>query len=193
MHIIDITREMLSSPVYPGCNAAEIKQVSSMSKGDIYNLSVLCSDVHCGTHADAPLHFLPDGLDIASMPLLHYIGECYVINVESGLIEADYLIGKIPQGSKRILLKTNGRAYLSDECAYAIVKNGIITIGIDNLSVADFNNEYSIHTILLNANVAILESLNLAEVEAGKYFLSAAPLKIKGSDGSFIRAVLIKF
>ncbi|NMC57751.1 MAG: hypothetical protein GYA50_11075, partial [Eubacteriaceae bacterium] len=58
---------------------------------------------------------------------------------------------------------------------------------------AHCDNEYNIHTILLGKKIAILESLDLSNVASGKYFLSAAPLKIEGSDGAFVRAVLIKF
>jgi arylformamidase len=39
----------------------------------------------------------------------------------------------------------------------------------------------------------ILEGLELDNVKAGEYFLSAAPIKIKGADGSPVRAVLVEF
>ena len=193
MQIIDITKEMLSSPVYPGSDKAEIKKIKSVSEGDLYNLSHFSSDVHFSTHADAPLHFFSYGCDIASMPLEHYIGDCFVIEVDEELLSEDYLLPKIAPGAKRILLKTNGESYLSDECARALVNIGIITIGTDALSVASNDNEYNIHTILLSKKIAILESLDLTNAASGKYFLSAAPLKIKGSDGAFVRAVLIVF
>jgi arylformamidase len=133
MHIIDITKEMLSSPVYPGSNAAKLEQIKSTSKGDMYNLSHFSSDVHCSTHADAPLHFFSNSCDIASMPLKHYIGDCYVIDVDEGLITDEYLMHRLPHDAKRILLKTNGKSYLSDNCAKALAYMGIITIGTDAL------------------------------------------------------------
>jgi arylformamidase len=46
------------------------------------------------------------------------------------------------------------------------------------------------HNALLRNGIAILEWLNLAGVEDGLYELSALPLKIKGGDGSPVRAVL---
>ena len=193
MHIIDITREMLSSPVYKGSNTPKLEQIKSISDGDMYNLSNFTSDVHCSTHADAPLHFFSGSCDIASMPLEHYIGDCYVIDVNQGLITDDYMIPKLPFDAKRILLKTNGKSYLSDNCAKALADSGIITIGTDALSVASYDNEYNIHTILLGKKIAIIESLDLSNTLEGKFFLSAAPLKIQGSDGAFMRAVLIKF
>ncbi|NMC56364.1 MAG: cyclase family protein, partial [Eubacteriaceae bacterium] len=162
MYIIDITREMLSSLVYPGSNTPKLEQIKSISDGDMYNLSCFTSDVHCSTHADAPLHFFSGSCDIASMPLEHYIGDCYVIDVKKGMLMDDYLMPKIPSDAKRILLKTNGKSYLSDACAKAIADRGIITIGTDALSVASYDNEYNIHTILLGQEIAIIESLDLS-------------------------------
>ena len=49
-----------------------------------------------------------------------------------------------------------------------------------------------VHLILLGAEVVLLEGIVLKEVEEGKYFLSAAPLNLGGSDGSPCRAVLIR-
>ena len=46
------------------------------------------------------------------------------------------------------------------------------------------------HKALLRNGIAILEWLNLVDVADGVYELSALPLKIKGGDGSPVRAVL---
>lgn len=193
MNIIDITKEFLSSPKYPGSCNAELKAISSISHKDNYNLSTLTANVHYGTHADAPFHFFEDGCDIASMLLTHYIGNCYVIEVNEDLLSPEYLMPKIPADATRILLKGNAKATLSEDCARAIAASNIITIGTDYWSVAALDNECIIHKILLKEKIAIIESLELTNVPEGKYFLSAAPLKIKGSDGAYVRAVLIEF
>ena len=49
-----------------------------------------------------------------------------------------------------------------------------------------------VHKILLEAGVVLLEGIVLADVEEGKYFLSAAPLNIAGCEGAPCRAYLIK-
>jgi arylformamidase len=193
MNIFDITKEFLSSPKYPDSYIADLKTVASISNGDSYNLSILTSSVHHGTHADATLHFFEDGCDIASMPLEHYIGDCYVIKVCAGILSADYLMEKIPSDAKRILLKGDGKATLSEDCAKALAATDVITIGTDYWSVATLDNEYAIHRVLLKEKIAIIEALDLTNISEGTYFLSAAPLKIAGSDGAYVRAVLIKF
>ena len=48
----------------------------------------------------------------------------------------------------------------------------------------------TIHRLLDRASVLILENLDLRGVAPGVYELIALPLKIKGADGSPVRAVL---
>ncbi len=49
-----------------------------------------------------------------------------------------------------------------------------------------------VHLELLHKEMVILEGVRLEEVPQGDYFLSAAPIKLGGSDGAPCRAVLIK-
>ena len=51
--------------------------------------------------------------------------------------------------------------------------------------------QISIHRILLEAEVVILEGILLDEVTPGYYFLAAQPLKMEGLDGSPVRPVLL--
>jgi arylformamidase len=46
------------------------------------------------------------------------------------------------------------------------------------------------HHALAAARVAIVESLDLSEVEAGIYHFAALPLKIAGGDAGPVRAIL---
>ncbi|MBQ7086691.1 MAG: cyclase, partial [Clostridia bacterium] len=58
--------------------------------------------------------------------------------------------------------------------------------------VGDENAPMAVHKILLSQNIVLLEGVVLDEAKEGKYFLSAAPLNIKGFDGSPCRAYLIE-
>jgi arylformamidase len=40
-------------------------------------------------------------------------------------------------------------------------------------------------------NIALLENLDLSNVEPGKYFLVAAPVKISGAEAAPVRAMLV--
>ena len=48
-----------------------------------------------------------------------------------------------------------------------------------------------VHLILLGKEVALLEGIVLTGVPEGRYFLSAAPLNLGGTEGAPCRAYLI--
>ncbi|MBR4879284.1 MAG: cyclase, partial [Clostridia bacterium] len=65
-------------------------------------------------------------------------------------------------------------------------------IGNEGVSVGPENAPMAVHKILLSQGITLLEGILLDGVSEGKYFLSAAPLNLKGSDGSPCRAYLIE-
>ena len=191
MKYYDITRELLSSPVYPGDREPELETVFDMHEGADFNLRSLSCSLHAGTHCDAFLHFCRNGRDIASMPLEHFFGPCLVLSVqEGGLITEEDLRDRLPEGTMRLLLKSGGTSFLAPSGAAFLLHRGILTLGTDASSVAPPDNEAGIHVPLLSGGVALIESLWLEEVPDGEYFLSAAPLKIRGAEGAPCRAVL---
>ncbi|HPF84774.1 MAG TPA: cyclase family protein [Aminivibrio sp.] len=191
MKYYDITRELLSSPVYPGDREPELETVFDMQRGADFNLRSLSCSLHAGTHCDAFLHFCRDGSDIASIPLEHFIGPCLVLSVpENRLVTEDDLRNRLPEGTTRLLLKSGGTSFLALSGAAFLLRRGIFTLGTDASSVAPPDNEAGIHIPLLTGGVALIESLWLEEVPDGNYFLSAAPLKIRGAEGAPCRAVL---
>lgn len=61
MTIYDISQEVFSCRVFPGDPAPERRVLSSMEKGDLYNLTAFNMCAHNGTHVDAPFHFSMTG------------------------------------------------------------------------------------------------------------------------------------
>ena len=73
------------------------------------------------------------------------------------------------------------------------VADKLVLLGTSGLSFGESAGEQEeVHKILLGAGVVLLEGLELGGVEYGEYFLVALPLRLKGSDGSPVRAVLIR-
>ena len=68
-----------------------------------------------------------------------------------------------------------------------IIKKGIRFLGVEGQSVGT----REVHIMLLDAEVVILEGARLKNVPKGKYFLSAVPIKLGGSDGAPCRAILV--
>ena len=66
-------------------------------------------------------------------------------------------------------------------------------MGLDVPSVDQVDSKtLPIHHALDQANVIILENLDLRAVPPGVYDLVALPLRLSGADGSLVRAVLIE-
>ena len=195
MKIYDISQEIFGCQVYPGDPTPQKRVLSSMEKGDLYNLTSFSMCAHNGTHIDAPFHFIKDGKTVDSIGLDTFIGMAYVAE-HNGIVSADDATEMLEkakklnsEAAKRILIK--GEAEVSAEAAKVFAESNILLLGNESQTVGPENAPMEVHLILLGAGVVLLEGIRLAEVSEGVYFLNAAPLNLSGSDGSPCRAVLI--
>ena len=194
MKIYDISQEVFGCQVYPGDPAPEKKVLSSMEKGDLYNLTTFSMCAHNGTHIDAPFHFLKDGKTVDAICLEAFVGMAYVAE-HQGIVSGDDAMETIkkareqnPEAAKRILIK--GPAEVSQEAAEVFASSEILLFGNESQTVGPEDAPMAVHLILLAADVILLEGIRLAEVPEGMYFLNAAPLNLSGADGAPCRAIL---
>lgn len=195
MKIYDISQEIFGCRVYPGDPTPKKTVLSSMEKGDLYNLTEFSMCAHNGTHIDAPFHFIGEGKTVDSIDLSIFVGMAYVAE-HSGVVTADDVVRIIEkataqnaEAAKRILIK--GDAEVSDDAAEVFATSKILLLGNESQTVGPENAPMAVHKILLYADVVLLEGIRLSEVSEGVYFLNAAPLNLSGADGSPCRAVLI--
>lgn len=117
MALIDITVPLRPGavPVYPGDTELMVETVWSQAAGDVNTVSKVVCTAHCGTHVDAPVHFLPDGGGIDSVPLDALVGRAHVVDAtgaEGHLDAAAVNRLELPAGAERVLLRTtNGRLW----------------------------------------------------------------------------------
>ncbi len=193
MDVIDISRDLLKTPVYPGDPEGYIDDVKSIRRGDAYNLNSVYSCLHAATHIDAPLHFIDGGKSIEQFSPEVFIGECVVVDAPPGPITGAFAEEKFPwQDCERLLVKGNGLAYFMEASAYYIVDSGVKLLGTDSQSIGSGTSNAVIHKAILSADIPIIEGLDLSNVEPGRYFLVAQPIKIGGLEAAPCRAVLIK-
>lgn len=191
MKIYDITRSIMGAPVYPGDEIPVFSKIKDIDAGDDYSCTVLTANVHSGTHADAFSHYLQGGATIDHMPLEHYCGKCRVLTVPGDtLVKLSDIQGKLA-GSERLVLRTGGTSFLCEQAAEYIAACGMKAVVTDAVSIAPEDNEKSIHSILFEGNVALIENAILDGVEDGDYLLFAFPAKYDGADGAPVRAVLV--
>jgi arylformamidase len=204
MRIYDVTRPVSPAmAVWPGDPPVILERVASIEQGHSLNLSRLASTVHMGTHVDAPIHFVPGGADVTSLPLDMLIGLARVVELpDVDAITADSLAHLDLKGVKRLLFKTRNGQLRQDEfdtgfvaltldAAQWVIEHDMRLVGVDYLSVEPFGGDGSVHRALLGAGVVVVEGLDLRDVPPGDYELYCLPLKLAGSDGAPARAVLI--
>ena len=196
MKIYDISQEVFGCQVYPGDPIPEKKELKSMEKGEVYNLTAFSMCAHNGTHIDAPRHFIQGGKTVDEISMDAFIGMAYVAE-HSGVVtdnDATEIIANAKkqnmEAAKRILIK--GDVEVSLEAAKVFASSDILLLGNEPQTVGPQNAPMAVHLALLSADVILLEGIRLAQVSEGVYFLNAAPLNLAGADGSPCRAVLIE-
>lgn len=194
MKIIDITRTISADmEIYPGDAAPEIRAISSIVDGDTFNVSHILLGTHTGTHVDPPAHLISGGAAIDKVPLEKMVGHARLIDLSDKDCPIEPEDIGILFKNEIILLKGHGSGVrLSTAAAQYLMESGICTAGTDSLSIADPDNEYEVHQILLAAGILIIEGLDLNKIGPGEYFFICLPIKIAEGDGGPARAVLIK-
>jgi len=210
LRIIDLSQTMETGmPQYPGQPDASFVQVSRVET-DGFQVTDVHSVVHVGTHCDAPAHFILHGETIETIPLDRFVGEAVIVDVPPSSereLKPNVLDGVAFSPGDILLFRTGTSAkwgteaykseapYFGEELALELVRRGVKTIGLDFISPDPVETEtFPAHHIFLEARLGIVENLiNLEQLDRPRVFFSAAPIKIKGSDGAFARAYAVLF
>jgi len=203
IHDISITLSPKMA-VWPGDDPFHVAPAQSIARGDHCNVSKLQIGSHCGTHVDAPLHFIDGATGVDAIDLQKLAGPAEVLDC-TGMksVTAASLRGRLRPGVIP-LLKTDlsslpdtapfrpDYVFITTDAAELLVAAGVPAVGIDYLSVAGSGEAgAATHRTLLGAGLAVIEGLRLARVQPGRYTLVCLPLKIEGCDGAPARAILI--
>ena len=157
---------------------------------------------HTGAHADAPLHYSPDGAAVGALDLAPYLGPCRVIHALAcgPLVEWRHLAHALSGLPSRVLVRTYAQAptgwdpalsAFAPDTVSRLADAGVRLIGIDTASIdpADSKTLPS-HQVIRQRDLRVLENLVLDAVPEGDYELIALPLKLMSADASPVRAVL---
>lgn len=207
MKIWDISRTLADNLApWPGDTPFHFKLTRKIAQGDVVNLGAISLSVHNGTHADAPFHFDSNGETIEHLTLENYFGPAVVVDLTkilAGEIKIDnlQLNSADIEKTSRLLIKTGvwrdstifpeHIPVIAADVAEWLQARGVRLLALDLPSVDAIDAKVlRNHHALNRARIAIIESLDLGAIEAGIYNFAAFPLKIAGSDGAPVRAVL---
>jgi arylformamidase len=193
-----------ASPVFPGDACYEQRWAATIGPGCPVNVSTITLSPHTGAHADAPLHYDPQGAASGALDLAPYLGTCRVIHAigASPLVRWHHLEHAIDAAlPPRVLVRTYERMPVGhwDEAlaAYApetierLAERGVVLVGIDTASIDPAPSKtLDSHQVIRRRDLRVLENLVLDEVPEGDYELIALPLKLVTADASPVRAVL---
>lgn len=213
---IDLTQTLgEDSPVLPPLHPKpEFEDFATLEEDD-YNSTILHIETHCGTHMDAPTHFLSkdeyrtiDEITVEEMVTEGVI--CDFTDKEPNeavtreelktqaerydLGAGEYLIwdcGMAPEDTDEYL---RNFVYPSKGAAEYMVEKDIACFAIDALSADKPGatlDEHHVHYTLLPEDILIIEGVaNLAATEPGRYDVIATPIPYQNRDGSQIRLLV---
>lgn len=192
-----------ASPVFPGDTPYQQTWAAQIAPGCPVNVSAITLSPHVGAHADAPLHYDPQGASVGQLTLVPYLGPCRVIHALGAgpLVQMAHLAHALQDLPPRILVRTCNSFPLTQfdanltamapETLQQLADLGVQLIGIDSASIdpADSKTLPS-HQVIRQRGLRVLENLLLDDVPEGDYELIALPLKLMSADASPVRAVL---
>jgi kynurenine formamidase len=217
MRIIDLTQEIFTGmQVFPLHSPT---MILPWARREVYGFETeaLFINSHGGTHIDAPHHFLNDGKTIDSLPLVSFLTPGIIFDFSwkgfKGYIAVQDIQGAEKgcpiQPGDTVIFYTGIERYLgksefltsysglSQDAGEYLVERKIASVGVDAPSI-DHPDDASnpAHRTLLSRGILIIENLyhlgNLINVVgAARFQFVGLPLKIRGANGSPIRAVAI--
>ena len=192
-----------SSPVFPGDTPYTQQWAATLSDACPVNVSAITLSPHVGAHADAPLHYDPQGAAVGALDLTPFLGRCRVIHAidAAPLITVAHLQHALTDVPQRVLVRTCRQFPLTQfdtqlsafhpDTVQHLADLGVQLIGINSASIdpAD-SKQLPSHQVIRQRRLRVLENLLLDDVPEGDYELIALPLKLMTADASPVRAVL---
>ena len=153
------------------------------------------TETHVGTHVEVPSHIRDEWKSCAEMPLDSFWGEAVVLKLEDLEPGEDGRAVITPEHLQRVkagdivLLKgpSDGRGApgISEEAAELMASLPVKMVGEQNVGVS-----HQLHITLFEQEIPIIERLaNLEQLTRERFLFFGFPLRVRGLESSWIRAV----
>ena len=194
-----------ASPAFPGDSPYQQRWTATLTGQCPVNLSQISMSPHIGAHADAPLHYDPQGATIGQVDLAPYLGPCRVVHCigVAPLVQWEHIAHAVERAPlpPRVLVRTYARMpadrwdpalpAMAPDTTRRLADLGVLLIGIDSASIDPADSKtLDSHQVIRRRGLRVLENLVLDEVPEGDFELIALPLKLMQADASPVRAIL---
>lgn len=215
--LVDLSHPLeVGMQVFPGDPPVDFRLAASFP-ADGFQVTEIHLGTHSGTHLDSPLHTVPGGAPVDEVDLAGLVGPAHIVHVPDPepretirWSQVRPQLDGLPPGTI-VLFHTGWSRHfgtphylehpaLEVEIVEHLLNAGIRVIGVDTLNpdhtpgpAATGPLELPLHDAVLGAGGTILENLtNLDAVTWADPLLSALPLRLRGLDGSPVRAVAMQ-
>ncbi|MEN6349300.1 MAG: cyclase family protein [Syntrophomonas sp.] len=209
MKIIDLTHKISADmPVYPGTEKPVLAAANTLEKDGFAEAKITMYS-HTGTHIDAPAHMIQKGPALDSFEIEQFAGSAAVLDFSQKNLPAIRISDLQPfeailAGSiDFLIIRTGWEQYwesekyydgfpcLDNEATVWLTRFNLKGIGVDAISLDPVNStDFTVHKLLLNKNILIIENLcNLEAIESERFLFLAMPLNISNGDGAPVRAL----
>ena len=213
--IVDLSHRLEPGmPAYPGLPIPQFRtflahedasRQGKYAAGTTFQIASYELGGNTGTYVDAPFHRHPSGPDLADIPLdqLANLPGILVKAPQDGAIEAK-VFADLSVRNKAVLVYSGwskrwggdyfrSGPFLAASACEQLVRGGATLVGIDCANIDDMNDATRpAHTILLAANIPVVEHLRgLDQLQGKKFRFFAPPPAIRGGTSFPVRAFAI--
>jgi arylformamidase len=199
-----ITYKGLPAPII--CDYLSREASKSVYEGDAtFQIGKIEMVANTGTYIDSPFHRYENGKDLSQVALERFANLPGVViraHHNNGLAIAPRHFESVEVRDKAVLVDTGwsefwrtdkyfeNHPFLTVEAAEYLKDKGAKLVGIDSHNIDDTRTKFRpIHTILLGAEILIVEHMtNLRALPGGGFLFSAVPPKFKGVGTFPVRA-----
>jgi arylformamidase len=207
-HVVEhgmITYKGMPGPVITDYRSREASK-DFYAPGTEFHIGRIDMVANTGTYIDAPFHRYPDGKDLSQLSLetiADLPGIC--ITAVGRAMDIDSFEKKELQG-KAVLVNTGSSRYwgtdkyfedppfITRRAAEFLAQSKAALVGIDSMNIDDIHDKSRpVHTVLLRANIQVVEHLNnLAALPASGFRFFAVPVRVKAFGSFPVRAFAIE-
>jgi len=174
-------------------------------EGEWYVMSDVELMDHVGTHIEAPLHCLKDGMDLSQISLERLIGDAVILDLRDAYSDAGVTIEQVREAAEEagrlnvndIVFYMMGETdYFSTEALRWLLEAGVKLMGVDSAGVElphSISHANENHLVLFRAGVPLIERLaNLDKLSKSRVKVYALPIPVVGLDAFPLRVIAIE-